>query len=320
MDMSVAATVDSSRYLAGTDARVCAVISGEMKRQLGWISAAGLLLTAGCTDGGQFLPTQIVFTSDRAGSEQVYIMKANGDDVRQLSAGEPAKDASMSAAGTKIVYTKLQNGVLRIYVNNHEGTNEQIRFDGITRDHQHSPKYNKNGSRLVFVTGQGESQEIWRIDSNGNDVRQLTESPGADFSPNWTSGTDVVYVSNRTGNNEIFIMEGDGLDQVRLTDDGGDDVFPACKPFGNGIVFSSNRTGSYQLYTMDFDGQNLVQLTTSAGNKYGASYSLDGDKIFFYGDANGNMEVYSVNADGTGEVNLTNNAAADTKVGTWVAP
>ena len=270
--------------------------------------AAGCALVAGCTDGGQFLPTQVVFTSDRSGTDQIYIMKANGDDVRQLTFGTAVRDASMSAAGTKIAYTKEVDGLLRIFLNNNEGTNEQLRFGGIRNAAQHSPKYNKSGGRIVFVVGLGGEQEIWRMDSNGNDQRQLT------------SGTDVVFVSNRSGNNDIWIMNGDGTEPVQLTNDGGDDTMPACSPTGNKVVFSSNRSGVYQLYVMDQDGGNLQQLTNSAGDKFGASYSMDGDKIFYYSNVSGNNEIYSINADGTGETNLSNNASSDTKVGTWVAP
>jgi Tol biopolymer transport system component len=275
---------------------------------------------AGCTDGGKFLPTQIVFTSDRDGTERVYIMKANGDDVRQISGTGAARYASMSAAGTKIAYQKFDGVVWRIYLNNNDGTNEQVRFDGETRQDQHSPMYNRTGSRLVYVVGTGDAQEVYRIDSSGNDFRKLTTNEFADFQPAWTSGSDIVFVSNRTGNNEVFMMNGDGSEQLQLTDDPGDDIMPSCRPSGGTIIFSSNRSGTYQLYTMESDGSNVVQVTNSAGNKFGASYSMDGDKIFFYSDATGNMDIYSINLDGSGETNLTNNAATDTKVGTWVAP
>jgi TolB protein len=277
-----------------------------------------MLGVVGCTDGGQFLPTQIVFTSDRSGTNQVYIMEANGDNVRQLSVGNESVDPSMSAPGTKIAYAKLRNGNWDIFLNNDQGTNEQARTEG--RGDEHSPKFNKNGSRIVFVIGAGDSQEVWRMDSNGENVVRLTENAFADFMPNFTSGTDVIFVSNRTGNNEIWIMEGDGADPFQITNDAGDDTMPSAAPSGDKVIFSSNRTGVYQLYRIRSDGTELTQLTNSAGNKFGPSYSLDGDKIFFYSDAAGNMDIFSVNADGTNEVNLTNNAANDTKVGTWVAP
>jgi Tol biopolymer transport system component len=289
-----------------------------MNWRIGWLVALATFGIAGCTDGGQFLPTQVVFTSDRSGTQQVYIMKANGDDVRQLSTGSSAVDASMSAAGTKIAYAKQRAGNWDIFLNNEQGTNEQARTEG--RSDEHSPKFNKNGSRIVYVIGTGNLQEIWRMDSNGENVEQLTENEFADFSPNFLSGSEIVFVSNRTGNNEIWTMEGDGSDQVQVTKDGGDDIMPASRPSGDLIIFSSNRTGTYQLYTIRRDGTDLTQLTTTAGNKFGASFSLDGNKIFFYGDATGNMDVYSINADGSSETNLTNNAAEDTKVGTWVAP
>ncbi|MDQ2986989.1 MAG: hypothetical protein M3R13_09775 [Armatimonadota bacterium] len=291
-----------------------------MKRLTGWLVAGALIAAAGCTDGGQFLPTQIVFTSDRGGTNQIYIMKANGDDVRQISTGTQAVDASMSAPGTKITYAKIQDGVWRIFLNNHTGTNEQIRFDGLTRADQHSPKLNRSGSRIVFVIGLGPDQEIWRMDSSGNNLISLTDSAFANSMPNFTPSSKVVFVSNRTGDNEIWLMEGDGADPVQLTTDLGDDTMPATRPTGDAVIFSSNRTGTYQLYTMKSDGTDLAQLTTSAGNKFGASYSMDGHKVFFYSDATGNMDIYSIDENGANETNLTNNAANDTKVGTLVAP
>lgn len=295
-----------------------AVISTTMKRRLGWLAAATVLALAGCTEGGQFLPTQIVFTSDRSGTTQVYIMNANGDDVRQLSTGSATADPSMSAPGTKIAYAKMRNGNWDIFLNNYTGTNEQGRTDG--RANEHSPKLDKNGGRIVYVVGSGDQQEIWRMDSNGSNPVRLTENLFADFLPNFNSGSDVLFVSNRSGNNDIWKMRGDGSEPVQLTLDGGDDTMPAVSTSSGKIVFSSNRTGTYQLYTMRQDGTELAQLTDTAGDKLGASFSLDGNKIFYYSDVTGNMEIYAMNTDGTSVMNLTNNAANDTKVGTWVAP
>ncbi len=264
------------------------------------------------------MPTQIVFTSDRSGTTQVYIMNANGDDVRQLSTGTATVDPSMSAPGTKIAYAKMRNGNWDIFLNNYTGTNEQSRTEG--RGDEHSPKLDKNGGRIVYVIGSGDSQEIWRMDSNGMNPDRLTENDFADFLPNFNGGSDVVFVTNRKGNNDIWKMRGDGGDPVALTVDPADDTMPAVSTASGRIVFSSNRSGSYQLYTMQQDGSDLIQLTNSAGDKFGASYSLDGNKIFYYSDVTGNMEIYSMNLDGTGVVNLTNSAATDTKVGTWIAP
>jgi len=289
-----------------------------MKRRLGWLAAATVLALAGCTEGGQFLPTQIVFTSDRSGTMQVYIMNANGDDVRQLSTGSETADPSMSAPGTKVAYAKMRDGSWDIFLNNYTGTNEQPRTEG--RGDEHSPKLDKNGGRIVYVIGSGDAQEIWRMDSNGNNEARLTENAFADFLPNFNGGSDVIFVTNRKGNNDIWKMRGDGAEQVALTTDPADDTMPAVSTASGKIVFSSNRSGVYQLYTMQQDGTDLTQLTNTAGDKFGASFSLDGDKIFFYSDVTGNMEIYSMDQDGTNVTNLTNNAARDTKVGTWVAP
>lgn len=289
-----------------------------MKRRLGWLSALGLFAVIGCTDEGQFLPTHVVFISDRSGTNQAYIMKANGDEVLQLSTGTEASGASMSGPGTKIAYAKMRNGNWDIFLNNYTGTNEQSRTDN--RADEHSPMLDKAGGRIVYVVGFGSQQEIWRMESGGQNPERLTENAFADFLPNYTSGSDIVFVSDRKGSNDIWKMGGDGANPVQLTTDPADDTMPAVSAASGRIIFSSNRSGVYQLYTMQQDGTDLVQLTSSAGDKFGASYSLDGDQVFYCSNVSGNMEIYSMKSDGTDVVNLTNNAANDVKVGTWVAP
>ena len=46
------------------------------------------------------------------------------------------------------------------------------------------------------------------MDSDGSNLRNLTNDPARDFSPSWSpDGRHIAFVSDRDGNEEIYVME-----------------------------------------------------------------------------------------------------------------
>jgi hypothetical protein len=85
---------------------------------------------------------------------------------------------------------------------------------GIAYDAAWSPVKNE----LAFVSTESRNDEIWIIDSDGTDVRQLTQNVWEwDKHPSWSpDGQQIVFFSNRTGNNQLWIMNRDGSEQRLL--------------------------------------------------------------------------------------------------------
>ena len=126
----------------------------SLMRRIAALSCPALLLLIGCKIQ-PLMPTHIVFTSDRSGSLQVYLMEVNGANVTLITNPANANhDASMSAAGTKIIYTSTRSSNEDIWINNNLGTNEQRRTTDMKPDY--SGMLNRNGNRIVFV-----SKETW---------------------------------------------------------------------------------------------------------------------------------------------------------------
>jgi dipeptidyl aminopeptidase/acylaminoacyl peptidase len=60
--------------------------------------------------------------------------------------------------------------------------------------------------------------DVWVIDADGTDLRQLTSSPGHDFDPSWSpDGAQIAFRSERSGDTEIWLMNSDG-DGAAATD------------------------------------------------------------------------------------------------------
>ena len=128
--------------------------------------------------------TQIAFTSDRTGSPQIYVIGADGSGLRRLSFESYADRATWSPApyneiafaartgpGFDIKILSLADGVTR-QITFGEGTNE-------------SPAWSPNGRHLAFVSSRAGRNQVFTVDRDGRNVRQVTKD-GNNSTPNWS--------------------------------------------------------------------------------------------------------------------------------------
>jgi TolB protein len=90
--------------------------------------------------------------------------------------------------------------------------------------------------------------EIWVMNSDGTEQRQVTQVGGANFAPFFhPDGRRIVFASNvkdpRGPNFDLYLVNDDcsGLEQVTTYE--GFDGFPMFSPDGRRLVFASNRNG-----------------------------------------------------------------------------
>ena len=190
-------------------------------------------------------------------------------------------------------------------------------------------------ARIAFVSDREGNAEIYVMDADGGNPRNLTNHPDVDFHPSWSpDGKRIAFVSDRDGhvnirnspNYEIYVMDADGDNQLNLTNDANDDRSPSWSPDGKRIVFSSNRdmdrglaAHNIEIYVMDADGGNLQRLTNNLTEDQYPSWSPDGKRIAFSARRDGHFEnefgityeIYVMDADGGNEQRLTQNRKND---------
>jgi len=123
----------------------------------------------------------------------------------------------------------------------------------------------ENG-KIAFASLQDQRRywEIYVINPDGTDQKQLTVTPAHSRGPAWShDGSKIAFYSDQSGDDEIYVMNADGSHQRRLTANAGADWAPSWSPDGSKIVFASDRDGSLEIYVMNADGTNQKRLTVT---------------------------------------------------------
>ena len=115
--------------------------------------------------------------------------------------------------------------------------------------------------RIVHVSRLSGEQEIWIMNSDGTDNKQLTFDADRNSLPTVSSdGRYIVYVSNRKGTRNIWRMDIDGGNKKQLTF-GSKNVNPQYSPDNRWIIYSSFETRQPTLWKVPIDGGNPIRLT-----------------------------------------------------------
>jgi Tol biopolymer transport system component len=137
--------------------------------------------------------------------------------------------------------------------------------------------------RIVFTSTKSGNQDIWIMNSDGSDQKQLTIGAGANFSPAASAdGRYIVYVSDRAGSPNIWRMDMDGSNPKRLTS-GSLERWPRCSPDGRWVFYSGTSFGKPMVSKVSIDGGDSVRLSerfmccpsVSPDGRLVASYYLD---------------------------------------------
>jgi Tol biopolymer transport system component len=82
----------------------------------------------------------------------------------------------------------------------------------------YSQTFRQAMGQIAFVSDRDGNQEIWVMNADGTNLRNITNHRAHDWMPTWSpDGTRIAFVSDRDGNWEIYVMNADGTNLRRLT-------------------------------------------------------------------------------------------------------
>jgi TolB protein len=136
-------------------------------------------------------------------------------------------------------------------------------------------------TRVAFSSNRNGSFDIYVMDSDGQNLRRVTTSPGNEGDPAWTpDGARIVYTSTTGTTSQIAIMFADGGDNRTLTIAAGGNHSPTVSGDGRTIAFVSARDGNHAIYTMNLDGSNQRRLIKNSARQTNPRYFRNGDLVY----------------------------------------
>lgn len=231
----------------------------------------------------------------------------------------PGPNARPFLCGNEILFsTNLTGEADEIYVIDADGKGRTQLTDDSGDDF--AATWNGIRTEITFVSDRDGNYEIYRMNTGGGEVRNLTHHDDLDIFPSFSpGGSKIAFVSTRGPNNndgdfEIWTMNRDGTGLDRLTNYSVPSTEPDIRNDDLKIVFTSKIIPSgadYEIWAMNVTGTGLTQLTANAWNDRQPSWSHDGSKIAYVSTFGGDAEIYTMNSNGTAQKQLTNNTFED---------
>ena len=234
---------------------------------------------------------QVVFTSTRSGTAELYISNVDGSNLRQMTSigGPQCSGARWSPDGQSILFTSTRAGTSDLYVL--IPRTREIRPLTIDASEELEADWSRDGKSIYFGSNRTGRFEIWQMPADGGPARQVTKNGGQaaqesrdrrflyyakNGSPTtiWRlsldSGDDVQIVDGLSypdnfivGDRGIyFLAVGDtptntSIDFFEFSTSKRTTVAKVGKPWGSGIALSPDQR--WLLFaTIDQDGSNLM--------------------------------------------------------------
>ncbi|MFQ5599588.1 MAG: TolB family protein [Candidatus Krumholzibacteriia bacterium] len=233
------------------------------------------------------------------GCDQIFIMDADGSDLRMVSTGK---------GRTTCAYF-FPDGKHILYASTHLGSPECPA----------PPDYSKGYVWKLYPTF-----EIFSADPDGSDLVRLTSHDGYDAEATMSpDGSRIIFTSHREGDLDLYTMRPDGSDLRRLTTELGYDGGAFFSPDGKKIVWRASRPRSedevaayralleensirpraLEIFVANADGSGARQVTDNGAANFCPYFFPDGERIIFasnMADPKGrNFDLWMVRTDGS---------------------
>ncbi|HKE11949.1 MAG TPA: Tol-Pal system beta propeller repeat protein TolB [Myxococcota bacterium] len=244
--------------------------------------------------------TEIAFISNRTGASEVFLMDADGSNVRQATHNKSINNfPSWSPDGNTIIYTSYREAhrpALYVLTRGTQSPGRVFR-NLVPGAQQFRGVFDPSGGKIAAVISVDGNSDIWLVNRDGTGGRRLTNERSLEVSPAFSpNGRRMAFVSDRVGSPQIYIMDLDDGSVRRLTYTGGYNTAPAWSPDGKWIAYESRVGGGFDLWLIDPDGTTSLPLVENPRNDVSATWSPDSRKIAFSSDRRGRPSIFVVDA------------------------
>jgi Tol biopolymer transport system component len=184
------------------------------------------------------------------------------------------------------------------------------------------PAWSPDGTKIAFVgwigepdeSGQQES-ELFIMDSDGSNLRQVATRPGPDLSPRWSpDGRRIAWwgYGPEDEPSRLFMVDVESGELMEL----GQGTDPVWSPDGRRLLFVQEEQEpgviaaepNLEVFVLDVETGERLNLTNNGLPDRWPTWSPDGSRIAFVSERDSPLgDIYVMNADGSDVKRLTDN-------------
>jgi TolB protein len=163
------------------------------------------------------------------------------------------------------------------------------------------------GTQIAYVGRVGRFKELFVMDMDGSNVRQVTQDRGLALSPSWDpAGTRLIYTNYRERQPDVFVTDVASRRVTRVTSNPQLEVGPAFSKDGRGILMSVSAGRNSDIVMTDMRGNIIKRLTPDNGAiDVSADTSPDGGQIVFNSNRSGGPQIYTMSSSGGGATRVS---------------
>ena len=155
-------------------------------------------------------------------------------------------------------------------------------------------------SQIAFASRRSGQWEIWLMDWDGANQRQITKHGALSILPSWSPDNErMVYTSFARGTSDMYIVNRRGGGRMRINSGLALNTSATFSPISNDIAFVGSVRGNPDIYLIKDDGTNLRRLTSTSSIESTPEWSPTGRQIAFTSGRSGSPQIYVMDAEGT---------------------
>ncbi|UCD70575.1 MAG: Tol-Pal system beta propeller repeat protein TolB [Syntrophobacterales bacterium] len=161
-------------------------------------------------------------------------------------------------------------------------------------------------TKIAFVSTMSGNKEIYTVDFDGHNLRQITDNGSINLSPAWSpNGRLIAFTSYIKRNPDLYLFDLTRSVVTQLSTDPGLNAASAWSPDGSRMALMMRRDGNTEVFIINRDGTHPRRLTKSWSSEASPTWSPNGRKIAFVSDRAGSPQIYTMDINGRNVKRLT---------------
>jgi TolB protein len=251
----------------------CQVYKDDTRNQVCIINADGTGFRQITNESSNYYPSlapdgrSVIFVSYQTKHWEIFELDLINNAFKQITYENREYSAPEISPDGKYIIAAKKMGNQEVWTMDRDGGN-QYPLVTIAGTDCLDPVWSHDTNKILFACGPATGRQLYRIDKNGGNLKQITNLADIRGRSDWSAdGDEIATYIGTEWHREIMILDTNGSIINNLTQ-GGNNLAPSYSPDGNWITFTSYRDlygddNGCEIYIMRVDGTDIRRLTNN---------------------------------------------------------